>query len=147
MFACMTLYIANNSSVCEMYTNNFTEESELCSKTLGMYLQSYCYFLRVSYTCTCSVMAVYQLRSCIVIGITYTSSCARFVTCARSSLRFNYFVLWSSASLAPTQHIYKLVSEHYPDCNGNSSAHVQGRRQLNLLLSGLCNTTPTMLYT
>ena len=27
----------------------------------------------------------------------------------------------------------KLVSEHYPDCNGNSSAHVQGRRQLDLV--------------
>ena len=37
--------------------------------------------------------------------------------------------LWSSASLASTQHIYKLVSEHYPDCNGISSAHVQGRRE------------------
>ena len=31
---------------------------------------------------------------------------------------------------------YKDVSEHYRDCNGNSSAHVQGRRQLVLLLSG-----------
>ena len=58
---------------------------------------------------------------------------------------FNYFVLWSSASLAPTQHIIymythddKLVSEHYRDWNGNSSAHVLGRRQpdLVLLLSG-----------
>ena len=42
---------------------------------------------------------------------------------------------------------YKDVSEHYRDCNGNStsSAHVQGRRQLDLvlLLSGLCNTTLT----
>ena len=27
-------------------------------------------------------------------------------------------------------HDDKLVSEHYRDCNGNSSAHVQGRRQL-----------------
>ena len=59
-------------------------------------------------------------------------------------------MLWSSASLAPTHIIHdnKLVSEHYRDCNGNSSAHVQGRRQLDLL-SGLCiNTTqhlPTML--
>ena len=39
---------------------------------------------------------------------------------------FNYFVLWSSASLAPHIHVYihddKLVSEHFPDCNGNSSA-------------------------
>ena len=26
------------------------------------------------------------------------------------------------------------VSEHYRDCNGNSSAHVQGRRQLDLVL-------------
>ena len=36
------------------------------------------------------------------VRIIYTSSCARsarFATCARSSLRFNYFVLWSSASL------------------------------------------------
>ena len=32
--------------------------------------------------------------------------CAYFVIA-----HFNYFVLWSSASLAPTQHIYKLVSE------------------------------------
>ena len=69
-----------------------------------------------------------------------TSSCARFATCATSSLR-SLCHCGASASLAPTQHIYKLVSEHYPDCNGNSSAHVQGRRQLNLLLSGLCNTT------
>ena len=38
----------------------------------------------------------------IIIIIIITSSCARsarFATCARSSLRFNYFVLWSSASL------------------------------------------------
>ena len=36
------------------------------------------------------------------------------------------------------------MSEHYRDCNGNmySSAHVQGRRQLDLL-SDLCNTTLT----
>ena len=42
-------------------------------------------------------------------------------------------------------HDDKLVSEHYRDRNGNSSAHVQGRRQLDLvlLLSGLCNTTLT----
>ena len=42
-------------------------------------------------------------------------------------------------------HDDKLVSEHYRDCNGNSSAHVQGRRQLDLvlLLSRLCNTTLT----
>ena len=32
--------------------------------------------------------------------------CAHFVIA-----HFNYWVLWSSASLAPTQHIYKLVSE------------------------------------
>ena len=32
--------------------------------------------------------------------------CAHFVIA-----HFNYCVLWSSASLAPTQHIYKLVSE------------------------------------
>ena len=40
---------------------------------------------------------------------------------------------------------YKDASEHYRDCNGNGSAHVQGRRQLDLvlLLSGLCNTTLT----
>ena len=56
---------------------------------------------------------------------------------------FNYFVLWSSDII----HDDKLVSEHYRDCNGNSSAHVQGRRQLDLvlLLSGLCNTTLTYL--
>ena len=30
-------------------------------------------------------------------------------------------------------HDDKLVSEHYPDCNGNGSAHVQGRRQLDLV--------------
>ena len=60
-------------------------------------------------------------------------------------------MLWSSASLAPTQHIYihddKLVCEHYRDCNGNSSLHVQGRRQLDLvlLLSGICNTTLTCI--
>ena len=37
---------------------------------------------------------------------------------------------------------YKDVSEHYCDCNGNSSALVQGRRQLDfiLLLSGCGNT-------
>ena len=35
------------------------------------------------------------------------------------------------------------MSEHYRDCNGNSSAHVQGKRQLDLvlLLSSVCNTT------
>ena len=40
-----------------------------------------------------------------------------FFTCARSSLRslchcahFNYFVLWSSASLAPTRHIYMITN-------------------------------------
>ena len=57
---------------------------------------------------------------------------------------FNYFVLWSSASLVPIHSTYscihdnKLVIEHYRDCNGNSSAHVLGRRQpdLVLLLSG-----------
>ena len=40
---------------------------------------------------------------------------------------------------------YKDVSEHYRDCNGNSSAHAQCRRHLDLvlLLSGLCNTTIT----
>ena len=32
--------------------------------------------------------------------------CAHFVIA-----HFNYCVLWSSASLAPTEHIYKLVSE------------------------------------
>ena len=40
---------------------------------------------------------------------------------------------------------YKVVNECYRDCNGNSSAHVQGRRQLDLI-SGLCNTTPTYMY-
>ena len=34
------------------------------------------------------------------------------------------------------------MSEKYRDYIGNSSAHVQGRRQLDLL-SGLCNTTLT----
>ena len=29
---------------------------------------------------------------------------------------------------------YKDVSEHNRDCNGNSSAHVQGRRQLDLVI-------------
>ena len=29
---------------------------------------------------------------------------------------------------------YKTVSEHNRDCNGNSSAHVQGRQQLDLVL-------------
>ena len=29
-------------------------------------------------------------------------------------------------------HDDKLVSEHYRDCNGNSSAHVQGKRQLDI---------------
>ena len=33
-----------------------------------------------------------------------------------------------------TAHKYKLGSEHYRDCNGNSSAHVQGRRQLDLVI-------------
>ena len=32
---------------------------------------------------------------------------------------------------------YKDVSEHNRDCNGNNSAHVQGRRQLDLVISGL----------
>ena len=31
------------------------------------------------------------------------------------------------------------MSEHYGDCNGNSSAYVHGRRQLDLL-SSLCTT-------
>ena len=91
----------------------------------------------------------------VTIKFNITSSCtrsARFFTCARSLLcslchcALQLFcVVEYSASLAPTQHIYKLVSEHYRDCNGNSSAHVQGRRQLDLvlLLSGLCNTTLT----
>ena len=38
------------------------------------------------------------------------------------------------------------MSEHNRDCNGNSSAHVQGRRQLDLL-SGLCNTTRIVIHT
>ena len=36
---------------------------------------------------------------------------------------------------------YKDVSEHYRDCNGNCSAHVQGRRQLDLLSGPCINTT------
>ena len=38
---------------------------------------------------------------------------------------------------------YKDVSEHYRDCNGNSSAHVQGRRQLDLVL--WLHTVPIMI--
>ena len=76
-----------------------------------------------------------------VLLLLCTSSCARstrFATFARTSLhslchRALQCVLWSSASLAPTEHIYKLVSERYRDCNGNNSAHVQGRRQLDLV--------------
>ena len=32
---------------------------------------------------------------------------------------------------------YKDVSEHHRDCNGNSSAHVQGRRQLDLVIRSM----------
>ena len=32
---------------------------------------------------------------------------------------------------------YKDVSEHNLDCNGNSSAHVQGRRQLELVIRSM----------
>ena len=32
---------------------------------------------------------------------------------------------------------YKDVSEHNRDCNGNSSAHVQGRRQLDLVIRSM----------
>ena len=32
---------------------------------------------------------------------------------------------------------YKDVSEHNLDCNGNSSAHVQGRRQLDLVIRSM----------
>ena len=42
------------------------------------------------------------IQSCSYSYSYNTSSCARFArfaTCARSLLRFNYFVLWSSASL------------------------------------------------
>ena len=76
----------------------------------------------------------------LALQLVLEACCSHFVIA-----HFNYFVLWSSASLAPTQHIYKLVSEHYRDCNGNSSAHVQGRRQLDsvLFLSSLCNATLT----
>ena len=54
---------------------------------------------------------------------------------------------------APTQHIhacihddklvtrYKDVSEHNRDCNGNSSAHVQGRRQLDLVIRSMNTNT------
>ena len=71
--------------------------------------------------------------------------CAHFVI-----ENFNYFVLWSSASLAPTQHIYKLVSEHYRDCNGNSSAHVQGKGSwiwFYCYQVYVIQHLPTMLYT
>ena len=59
-------------------------------------------------------------------------------------------MLWSSSHTAHVHDdklvtFYKDVSEHYRDCNGNSSAHVQGRTQLDLL-SGLCNTTLTYMY-
>ena len=58
--------------------------------------------------------------------------------------------MWSSASLLThstyihDDKCYEDVSEHYRDCNGNSSALVQGRRQLDL--SGLCNTCTTLTY-
>ena len=54
--------------------------------------------------------------------------CAHFVIA-----HFKYFVLWSTDSTHDIIHDDKIVSEHYPDCNGNSSAHVQGRRQLDLV--------------
>ena len=65
----------------------------------------------------CFVLYCKEIHQCLIAMYNYvynnyytTSSfarSARFATCARSSLRFNYFVLWSSASLhAPTQHIY-----------------------------------------
>ena len=44
----------------------------------------------------------------LVLLLVLEARCAHFVIA-----HFNYCVLWSSASLAPTQHIYKLVSEHY----------------------------------
>ena len=40
---------------------------------------------------------------------------------------------------------YKDASEHNHDCNGNSSAHVQGGIQLDLVIR-LCNTTLTYMY-
>ena len=101
-----------------------------------------------TFTRTC-ILITFSLTTGIYISST-TSSCARsarFATGAKSSLR-SLRHCGASASLASTQHIilYKIVSEHYPDCNGNSSANVQGRRQLNLLLSGLCNTTLIYLH-
>ena len=87
-----------------------------------------CYNIQVAVLAPLALLLVLEAR------------CAHFVIA-----HFNYFVLWSSASLAPTQHIYKLVSEQYRarDCNWNSSAHVQGRRQLDLV-SGLCNNPHRM---
>ena len=87
-----------------------------------------------------------------------TSSCARsarFATCARSSLRsFCHcanIVCCGVVHRCSHQHIYvlhddKLVtrykdaSEHNRDCNWNSSAHVQGRRQLDLVEVYVINT-------
>ena len=89
------------------------------------------------------------------IFIIITSSCARsarFATCARSSLcslcqslRTSIILCCGIVTAHNIIHDDKLVSEHYRDCNENSSAHVQGRRQLDLvlLLSGLCNTSLT----
>ena len=73
--------------------------------------------------------------------------CAHFVIA-----HFNYFVLWSSASLAPTQHICLMtnlcVNITVIAIGTVVHAHIQGRRQLDLvlLLSGLCNTTLTHMY-
>ena len=78
----------------------------LTSRSQVFHTKSCIYILRVF------PLKVSQLFSCII-----TSSCARsarFATCARARCahfviaHFNYFVLWNSTSLAPTQHIYMM---------------------------------------
>ena len=73
----------------------------------------------------------------------YWSTClciVHIINCTRYQILFTFCL-----SLIILYECCKDVSEHYRDCNGNSSAHVQDRRQLDLVLlsSGLCNTTPT----
>ena len=57
------------------------------------------------------------------------------------SLRTSIILCCGVVTAYNITHDDKLVSEIYRDCNGNSSAHVQGRRQLDL--DQVCYTSLT----
>ena len=79
----------------------------------------YHYFLNNS-KLTRSLIQVAALAP-LALLLVLEARCAHFVIA-----HFKYFVLWSSDSTHDIIHDDKIVSEHYPDCNGNSSAHVYG---------------------